>query len=368
MPHKQFNRSKLTLRPLAGRRNLIDIERDHVPLDASPGKLSADVKAITKETADRIRSARDKGCAVILTFGAHAIKNGLGPILINLAEDGWVTHLATNGAGVIHDWEFAFQGQSSEDVRTSIKDGSFGTWEETGRYLNLALIVGAYRGLGYGESVGEMIHNDGLEIPGADELKKTIVADLDTDPAQSAAAADLLATIREFDIQPGRLVVEHPYKKYSVQEAARRLSMPFTGHPMIGQDVIYTHPINQGAAIGRTGLSDFLAFANSMSNLDGGVYLSVGSAIMSPMIFEKALTMCRNVRDQENGSISDHYIVVADITQPGDGWKGAEEPSKSDPAYYVRSMKTFSRAGGTMRYACSDNRDFLLALRSELGQ
>ena len=109
--------------------------------------------------------ARQEKRSVMLTFGAHTIKNGMAPTLIALMEEGWVTHLATNGAGIIHDWEFAFQGKSSEDVRENVEQGQFGIWDETGFYINLALIVGAYEGLGYGESVGKMISREGLHIP-----------------------------------------------------------------------------------------------------------------------------------------------------------------------------------------------------------
>ena len=101
----------------------------------------------------------------MLAFGAHTIKNGMSPTLIALMEEGWVTHLSTNGAGIIHDWEFAFQGKSSEDVKENVEHGQFGIWDETGFYINLALIVGAYEGLGYGESVGKMISGEGLHIP-----------------------------------------------------------------------------------------------------------------------------------------------------------------------------------------------------------
>ena len=105
----------------------------------------------------------------MLAFGAHTIKNGLAPVLIQLMEQGWVTLLATNGAGIIHDWEFSFQGLSSEDVRANVAQGQFGIWEETGFNLNLALVVGAYEGLGYGEAVGKMIEREGLDIPPEDE-------------------------------------------------------------------------------------------------------------------------------------------------------------------------------------------------------
>ena len=112
-------------------------------------------------------AARRDDRPVMMVFGAHAIKNGLGPVFLQLMHDGWVTHLATNGAGIIHDWEFAFQGKSCENVEVMVREGRFGNWDETGFFINLALNVGAYEGKGYGESVGAMIQNEGLTIPSA---------------------------------------------------------------------------------------------------------------------------------------------------------------------------------------------------------
>ena len=100
-----------------------------------------------------------------MSFGAHTIKNGLAPVLIQLIEEGWLTHLATNGAGIIHDWEYSYQGMSSEDVESYVDRGEFGHWEDTGFNINLALNIGSYEGNGYGESVGAMIQNEGLTIP-----------------------------------------------------------------------------------------------------------------------------------------------------------------------------------------------------------
>jgi hypothetical protein len=140
-------------------------------------------------------------------------------------------------------------------------------------------------------SVGALIQNEGLEIPAPDRLRKEVADLLESDPRQAAAAADLLGVAREFALAPGRLAVAHPFKQYSVQAAAWRLGVPLTGHPMIGHDIIYVHPMNHCAAIGRCAQRDFLTFAQSVSNLDGGVYMSIGSAVMSPMIFEKSLSM-----------------------------------------------------------------------------
>ena len=210
---------------------------------------------------------------MILAFGAHTIKNGLSPVLIELMRNGWITLLATNGAGIIHDWEFAFQGASSEDVRSNIARGQFGIWEETGFNLNLALIVGAYEGLGYGEAVGKMIARDGLDIPEPDQLLTTAHHRAARDPETAAAAIDLLGAIERFDLKPGFISIQHPFKEYSAQAAAFDLGLPFTAHPMFGHDIIYTHRLNSGAAIGRTALRDFLTYAEQVHQLENGVYL-----------------------------------------------------------------------------------------------
>ena len=361
MPYAQFDRSRLKIKPLAERLSKKQVARDFVSPDAKPEKLSAEALKVISEAVGRVRAARARQKPVILAFGAHTIKNGLAPVLIQLIENGWVTLLATNGAGIIHDWEFAYQGMSSEDVRRGIERGEFGNWQETGRFINLALNIGACEGLGYGESVGAMNQNEGLLIPDPAQLRDAVRRDVDGDPARAAAAADLLSVIRRHDLKPGRMDIPHPWKKCSVAAAAYRLKIPFTGHPMFGHDIIYNHPMNHGASIGRAAERDFLTFAEAVRQIDGGVYLSVGSAVMSPMIFEKSMSMAQNLTAQEGRRIRDHYVVVVDLAESKWDWTRGEPPEGS-PDYYLRFNKTFSRVGGTMRYATADNRDFLLAL------
>ncbi len=363
-PH--LDRSKLRFKPLGDRANKVQIVRDHVPVDATPTRLSDDAKQAAGQAAVDIRRAREQSASVMLAFGAHTIKNGLGPILIRLIEAGWVTHLATNGAGIIHDWEFAFQGESSEDVRRYIQEGQFGIWEETGFFLNLAINVGAYEGLGYGESVGAFVSREGLDIPASDQLVSVATENIRRDPRLAASALDLLAIVEGFGLEPGFLRVPHPSRDYGVQAAAYRLHVPFTGHPMIGHDIIYAHPMNQGSAIGRTAERDFLSFAHSVAGISNGVYLSVGSAVMSPMIFEKSMSMAQNLAIQKGSRIENHAIYVVDLSENRWDWRGSAEPPPTDPAYYLRYCKTFSRMGGRMRYVQADNRDFLLALSHEL--
>lgn len=366
MPHPQFNRDRLHIHRLADRHNKVDIVRDHLSPDAPAAGFAGPDAAVFAETVGRIRDARRNGRPVMLAFGAHTIKNGLAPVLIRLIRDGWVTHLATNGAGIIHDWEFAYQGRSSEDVRANVRDGKFGIWHETGFHINLALVVGAYEGLGYGEAVGAMIGQEALVIPAPEELERVAHERLRDDPEQAAAAADLLHTVRKFNLPPGRMEIPHPFNAYSVQATAFRLGVPFTGHPMIGHDIIYNHPLNHGAAIGRAALRDFLVFANQVSELDGGVYLSVGSAIMSPMIFEKSLSMAQNLKIQQGARIDRHFMLVVDLAESNWDWSADGEPPMDTPAYYLRYCKTFNRMGGTMRYLGADNRNFLLNLSRAL--
>ena len=366
-----FDRHAITTKPLAERMNKLDFQRDRIdPVSYKP-HLDSAARDSVRQAAEEIRTARSRDTPVILAFGAHAVKNGLSAVMLRLMKGGWITHFATNGAGVIHDWEFAFQGFSGEDVKRYVGEGQFGIWEETGRYLNLALAVGAYRGLGYGESIGALVAEEGLPIPAREELAFAIEAGAgmaaDEDVLEhAAAAADLKALLLRFAVKSGFLRIAHPYKSNGLQAAAFSAGVPFTAHPMFGHDIIYTHPMNRGAAIGRTADRDFLSFVDSVSRLEGGVYLSVGSAIMSPMIFEKALSMSRNVALRRGALIENFSIHVVDLAKSAWDWVHDGEPPQDNPAYYLRFCKTFSRMGGHMTYTSADNRSFLVTLLHEL--
>lgn len=366
MPYPKFDRNKLDIKRLTDRKNKVYIERDHIPVNQPPRDLPDAGMQLIGKTVARIKKARELNRSVMLAFGAHTIKNGMGSALIALMKEGWVTHLATNGAGIIHDWEFAFQGKSSEDVRENVNLGQFGIWDDTDFYINLALVVGAYEGLGYGESVGKMIHREGLDIPETSLLYNYARKNMETEPGKAAAAIDLAGVICHFNLSSGFMKILHPFKNYSVQGNAYALKVPFTGHPMFGHDIIYTHPMNHGASIGRTAENDFLAYAQSVSNLEDGVYMSVGSAVMSPMIFEKSLSMAQNVEIQRGGHIDNHFILVVDLAESDWDWDKDGEPPMDNPAYYLRYCKTFHRMGGEMHYLTADNRDFLLALYQKL--
>jgi hypothetical protein len=361
MPYPLFDRHALNIRPLAEREDRAFIEKIAVNPEDAPAAFTPDQQRTIDEVVTRLKAARQNGKSRMIAFGAHAIKNGLAPVFIRLINDGWITHLATNGAGIIHDWEFAYQGHSSEHVAENVNRGRFGIWQEPGYYLNLALIAGAWRGLGYGESIGAMVEEEGVEIPPREQLLNEIRTLAEGDPEKTAAAADFLQAVQTFDLPAGWMAIKHPHKAYGLQAAAFRLETPFTSHPMIGHDIIYTHPMNLCAAIGRAAQRDFLAFAKQVRNLEGGVYLSIGSAVMSPMIFEKSLSMAQNRAIQQGGHIDGHFITVVDLQKSHWDWTQGEPP-EDNPDYYLRYCKSFSRMGGTMRYLSADNRDFLLAV------
>jgi hypothetical protein len=332
-----FDRSKLNILPLALRENKSCIENiiiDPDNLPSFPLENDPRIEKIAKE----IVCARQKNKPVILAYGAHLVKNGLGLVLRKMIQENIFTHLATNGAGSIHDWEFAFQGKSEEDVAKATSLGQFGLWQETGKYLNLAIISGAKNNKGYGESISEMIHKDFISLSNLDNEK-----------------------LKSQNIPNKDIIVNHPYKKYSIQEACFNNCL-FTVHPCFGQDIIYTHPLSDGASIGKCAEIDFLKYVDSVSRLEQGVYLSVGSAIMSPMIFEKSLSMARNLAIQKKQKIDDFLIVVNDI-QPGNWDWNKGEPPKENPAYYLRFCKTFNRMKAReLQYIQSDNREFIISL------
>jgi hypothetical protein len=157
--------SRLKVLPLEQRRTLVRLEDILVPPDAPPPRLADHAAASIRDAVETVRRARERDAAVILMYGAHLIKNGGALVLDALMRDGWITHLATNGAGTIHDWEFSWLGQSSESVEQNVATGTFGTWAETGRNMHLALLAGGVRGEGYGTSLGRFIVEDGVTLP-----------------------------------------------------------------------------------------------------------------------------------------------------------------------------------------------------------
>jgi len=365
MTVRPLDLSKLRVFPLAERDSLTRADDILLDPEAPPAKCPERVAPLVGDCADKIRSARRRGATVLLIYGAHLLRNGAARILERMMGQGWLTHLATNGAGTIHDWEYAWFGASTESVEMNVASGTFGTWHETATNIHLALMAGALDGLGYGRALGRLILEDGATLPGTAQLAEAITAD-PTHPL-TAARADLLRTMREQGWPAGRVAVEHRWKHASILAQAYRHGVPLTVHPGIGYDIISNHPVFNGAVLGRAAEWDFKLFGGSVDGLDGGVVLSVGSAIMGPQVFEKSLSCVNNLRLQAGREVvRDHSIYVVDL-QDGGGWDWAQgEPPKTNPAYYLRFCKSFSRMGGAMHYLQCDNAAFVHNLYSEL--
>lgn len=368
MTRPRFDRRDIRFRSVRDRTSRLSIETiafdpDTPPPD--PGPLAAEIDRV----AEAIREAHRAGAPVVLAHGAHLIKNGLGPLVARMVEDGWIDHVATNGAGSIHDWEFAFLGRSTEDVRHYVERGEFGLWEETGAGIGTALLVGALDGLGYGEAVGRLICEQRVDVPSKEALAGILAEGRQGGGGgwadRAAAAADLLDAIETSGLESGAREMPHSHADWSLQAACWRTGVPFTVHPGIGYDIIYGHPLVRGGAVGRTSMRDFLRFAGAIRDLEGGVYLSVGSAVMSPMIFEKALSMARNPGAAGGRPPRRFLIAVNDLADADWDWTTGEPPPEH-PAYYVRFCKSFSRMGGTLRYLGLDNRAFLGGLYQRL--
>ncbi len=308
-----FDRARLVLKPLAERRHDMDLET-LLPLDAAePGFSHPQLGTVAAALLD----ARRRKTARILILGAHVLKQGVSRHLIDLIESGWLTHLAFNGAGAIHDYELARIGASTESVARYIQIGEFGLWQETG-VLNDWTREAAELDLGLGENIGRRI-------------------------AESSFA----------------------HQRLSVFAAAYRAGVPATVHVGIGYDIIHEHPNCDGAATGKASYRDFLIFTRAVEDLENGVMLSFGSAIMAPEVYLKALSMARNVARQSGREIRHFLTAVFDLV-PIAGDYHRELP-KTDPGYYFRPHKTMLvrtvADGGRSIYFCGDHRATLPALR-----
>ena len=286
MPYPIFDRSRLRIKPLTERVHDMTLA-DVLPLDA-PTAAFDDPQL--PQIAERLAHARKQQRPVILMIGAHVIKSGLSRFVIDWMERGIVTHVAMNGAGPIHDFELALIGATTESVARYIQEGQFGLWRETGR-LNDAIAASARDSLGYGEAVGRMIEEE-----------------------------------------------KFPHRDVSILAAGYRLRVPVTVHVGIGYDITHEQPNADGAAIGAASYRDFLIFAQTVTQLQGGVMLNFGTAVMGPEVYLKALAMARNVARQEGKRINEFTTAVFDLQDIGPDIR--HEASKEDAAYYFRPFKT----------------------------
>ncbi len=274
---------KIKTYPLAQRKNLVHLADLVRPQDAPPAFASPELAEVSR----RIIAARRAGRPVIWMMGAHVIKSGLSRLLVDLLERGVITHIAGNGAVSIHDFELCLIGETSEDVASSLEDGSFGMAEETSAYLHRAIQAGARDGLGYGAAVGRFITEN---------------------PAL------------------------FPEREVGVLYTAYRLGIPATIHVSIGTDIIHQHPAADFGAIGATSGQDFRTFVSSVAELEGGVFLNFGSAVIGPEVFLKALTMVRNL-----GCTVAHFTTANFDLRPLPNYHAPV--SDADPDYYYRPRK-----------------------------
>jgi hypothetical protein len=279
-----FDPSLLKLRPLAAREHLLDRSiimplQDLVPVGPE-----------LKTVAARLAAAKAGGAAAVLMLGAHVLRSGVQRYLIDLMEQGYLSVIAMSGAGVIHDYEFALIGATTESVARYIQEGQFGLWQETGR-INDIVATAAQDRLGLGEAVGRVIESEGF-----------------------------------------------PHRDISLLAAGYRLGIPITVHVGIGYDIVHEHPNCDGAAYGATSYTDFLRFTKVLEKLQGGVVMNFGSAVMGPEVFLKGLAMVRNLAHQRGRQISQFTTLVCDLHKLPETYH--HEAPREDPAYYFRPWKT----------------------------
>jgi hypothetical protein len=252
-PYEEFSLASVRTYPIASRTSKTRTESFAKPYrkgDGIDGWLRSLPRILAAgdftEVVDRLVAARARG-GIVWGLGAHVIKTGLAPVIIDLMRHGFVSAIATNGAGVVHDFEIALSGATSEDVDESLGPGRFGMAEETGRVLNGAIVAGVGQGLGLGQSVARFLH----------------------------------------ERQP-------PHAEVSVLAKAAEMEVPVTVHVAIGTDIVHMHPAASGAAIGEGSLRDFRYFVSNVARLEGGAYLNCGSAVVLPEVFLKAVALARN--------------------------------------------------------------------------
>ncbi len=312
----QFDRNRLIIKPLRERKHDITIDKQ-LPLDAVPAALDPESMRVLEILGERLVAARERGAAILTLMGAHVIRAGVARQLIDLMERKLLTHIGMNGAGPIHDYEFAAIGATCESVARYIRSGEFGLWRETGE-MNDVVREGVEHDQGLGEALG-------------------------------------LAINRGY----------FPHKDLSVLAAGSRLGVPVTAHIGIGYDIIHEHPNFDPASFGVASYRDFLTVCHTVNKLEGGVFLCLGSAVMGPEVYLKALSMARNVAHQEGRQIANFTTAAFDLI-PISGNFHAEAP-KDNPQYYYRPWKTILvrtvADGGESFYVCGDHRQTVPLLR-----
>jgi hypothetical protein len=279
-----FDLKKLMVKPLNERVHDLDVSIVQ-PLHKVPIQQPA-----LAQVADRIRKACDKKASIILMMGAHVLRSGVQRYLIDLMEKGYISCLAMNGAGLIHDYELALIGATTESVAHYIADGQFGLWKETG-HINDIVTQAAEEKLGMGYAAGRAI-------------------------------------------EQGKL----PHRDISVLAAGYRLNIPVTIHVGIGYDIVHEHPNCDGAAYGATSYTDFLKYTHIMERLEGGVVMNFGSSIMGPEVYLKALAMVRNAAHAEGRTIKQFSTLVCDLVELPENFR--QEAPRNSPGYYYRPWKT----------------------------
>jgi hypothetical protein len=254
LPYEEFDLSGVKTYPLRGRQSKVTLGQFATPYKPGSGvgglvgSLSGLLAAHDfKQVVRAIAAAKAQDRAIVWGLGAHVLKTGLSPVIVDLMQRGFVSAIATNGAGIIHDFEIALSGQTSEDVDATLGPGTFGMAEETGTQLNRAISEGVANGLGLGQSIG-----------------------------------------RHLD------ATKPPFAQISIAASAWRLQIPLTVHVAVGTDIIHMHPQASGASIGEASLRDFRYFASIVARLAGGVFLNCGSAVVLPEVFLKAVAVARN--------------------------------------------------------------------------
>ncbi len=288
MPFKKFDRSELKLLPLGERIHDATID---IVLDPETYTSDFSDEGLTK-VAEAVYKAKQNGSTVLMMYGGHVIKTGNQAFMIELMKKGYINHFATNGAGSIHDFEFAMIGGSTESVAKYISEGQFGLWKETG-LINDIITQAAKEDLGWGEALGRYIWENNF-----------------------------------------------PYREKSVLGMCYHLGVPCTVHVGIGNDIIHEHPNCNGAAMGTCSYNDFLIYTQSLTKLSGGVFMDFGSAVAGPEVYLKALSMVRNVAKQKGERITDFTTAVFDILDIQSDDNFTSTPPKSDPRYYFRPWKT----------------------------